>query len=401
MAELQPLKTARTAVALIFAINGFIYASWASRLPRLTEMYQMSDADLSTVLLSIAVGALVAMPITGIIIVRVGSQRLTALTSIGFVITTLLLLHSPSYGLMMGIGFLLGMCNGSMDIAMNAQAIIVEDGLKKPIMSSFHAIFSAGMLLGAGGAYLFSSLYIDLRTHLLIAGSVGLMGLIWAGQQLLEDPHQRKAGDKSPGGWKLQPGLLLIGFVAFCCMVGEGAMSEWTSLFLEEVTGATKNVATIGVATFSGAMMMGRFGGDWARATFGSRILVRGGAIIAFSGLLLGLLVPHWLVSSFGFLLVGIGLSNIVPIAYSVAGKYPGIPAGVGISTVSVIGYAGFLIGPVAIGYISDYQKGQLLEFGSSWLGDWAGLQLGLGVVLLLFLLMLIVAFGFLKIKDA
>lgn len=401
MAELPQLRTARLAIALIFATNGFIYASWASRLPRLTEMYQMSDADLSTVLLCIAIGALIAMPITGVIIVRVGSQRLTALSSLGFVALTLLLLNSPNYALMMGVGFFLGMFNGSMDIAMNAQAIIVEDGLKKPIMSSFHAVFSAGMLLGAGGAYLFSSFNIDIRTHLLIVGGVALLGLIWAGRQLLDDPHQRKAGEQSPGGWKLQPGLLLIGFVAFCCMVGEGAMSEWTSLFLEEVTGATKNVATIGVAAFSGAMMMGRFGGDWARATFGSRILVRGGAIIAFGGLLLGLLVPHWLVSSLGFLLVGIGLSNIVPIAYSVAGKFPGIPAGVGISTVSVIGYAGFLIGPVAIGYLSDYQKGQLLEFGHSWLGNWAGLQLGLGVVLLLFLLMVVVAFGFLKIKDA
>ncbi|MEO0787557.1 MAG: MFS transporter [Bacteroidota bacterium] len=388
------IKYARYAVAYTFFTVGFIYASWSSRLPRLTEMYGLNDADLSTVLLTIAIGALVAMPLTGIIIVKTGSRRLTAINAILFVVFTLLLLHSPSYIGLLGFGFCLGVMNGSTDIAMNAQAIVVEDRMGKPIMSSFHAIFSLGMLAGAAGGYAFIALGVDLRLHMIIVGVASIAGLLMSQRYLVDDPPEETEGESASKGWRLEPGLLLIGFIAFCCMMGEGAMSEWTSIFLEEVAHSTKAQATLGIAAFSGAMMMGRFGGDWARAKFGGQMLIRVGSFLAFAGLFFALFSPGVWVSTIGFLLVGLGLSNIVPIAYSIAGKYPGVPAGVGISTVTSIGYAGFLIGPVAIGYLSEYQKDLLAIPAGSWLGNWAGLQLGLGFVLLLFLLMLGVAFG-------
>ncbi|MEM8583039.1 MAG: MFS transporter [Bacteroidota bacterium] len=388
------IRHARYAVSYTFFIIGFIYASWSSRLPRLTEMYGLNDADLSTVLLTIAIGALVAMPLTGVIIVRTGSRRLTAINAILFVVFTLLLLHSPGYTALLGFGFCLGIMNGSTDIAMNAQAIVVEDRMGKPIMSSFHAIFSLGMLVGAAGGYAFIAMGVDLRLHLLIVGLASIAGLLVSQRYLVDDPPPETDAANDQKGWRLEPGLLLIGFIAFCCMMGEGAMSEWTSIFLEEVADSSQAQATMGIAAFSGAMMMGRFGGDWARAKFGGRWLIQGGSLMAFGGLFIALLFPSVWLSTMGFLLVGIGLSNIVPIAYSIAGKYPGIPSGVGISTVTSIGYAGFLIGPVAIGYLSEYQKNLLSSPSGSWLGDWAGLQLGLGFVLLLFLLMVGVAFG-------
>ncbi|MEM6397919.1 MAG: MFS transporter [Bacteroidota bacterium] len=387
------LTPSRISVSYIFFTIGFIYASWSSRLPRLMEVYDIGDAELSTVLLTIAVGALVAMPLTGIVIVKTGSKRLTAVNSLLFVLFTLLLLHSPNYFSLLVMGFCLGMMNGSVDIAMNAQAIEVEEGLGKPVMSSFHALFSLGMLAGAAGSYLFIGMQIDLRPHLLFVGIASMIGLLISHRYLIEDRIRSDQKQSTSQKWRLEVGLLFIGFIAFCCMMGEGAMSEWTSIFLVEVAESSEAQATLGVAAFSGAMMIGRFGGDWSRAKFGGPILIRGGAILAVVGLLLALVLPGVWMSTFGFLLVGLGLSNIVPIAYSIAGRYPGLPSGVGISTVTSIGYAGFLVGPVAIGYLSDYQKNLLNETGGSWLGSLAGLQVGLGFVLVLFVLMLVLAF--------
>lgn len=151
-------------------------------------------------------------------------------------------------------------------------------------------------------------------------------------------------------------------------------------------------------------MMVGRFAGDWARATYGSSILIKAGGVLALFGLTVALFFPTPILAFSGFLLVGLGLSNIVPIAYSVSGRIPGIPSGVGISSVTTIGYAGFLFGPPVIGFISDWHN-KLWESGVNpnflpFTESWRGLQLGLGFIWLLFVLLVVIAFFFLRIDD-
>ncbi|MEM9835994.1 MAG: MFS transporter [Bacteroidota bacterium] len=400
-----PLGRARLAISLIFAINGFLYANWTSRIPRLQEVYGIDNSQLGYVLLSMSIGALIAMPITGFVIVKTGSRFLTKLMLLFFIITCPLIALMPSYWALLALGIMVGMSTGSLDIAMNAQAIIVEEGLKKPIMSSFHAIFSMGMLAGAGAASLFISLGADVNVHLPIVSGISLLVALWCIRQLL--PESTLSTDSSAaegGGFKLHKVVILLGLAAFCCMMGEGAMTDWTPVYMLRIAGSPEQWAPIGQAAFSGAMMIGRFGGDWARGVYGSRALIRGGGLLALIGLSVALLFPYPISAFLGFLLVGLGLSNIVPIAYSVSGKIPGVPPGVGISSVTTIGYSGFLFGPPIIGFISDWHN-EALAAGINptewWLdGSWRGLQFGLGFIWLLFLILVIIAFFFLEVKD-
>ena len=362
----------RWAVSLIFCINGFLHANWVARLPLLQDMYELTHGGLGLVLLCSGIGALIAMPFAGRIIVRFGSHRITQVLLLASVIIQVGIPWMGHMYLLMLLYFCIGLIVGALDVAMNAQAVLVEQKHNKPIMSSFHAIFSAGMVLGAGCGALFSKLGVSLGLHLLIASTICLLGALWAVRHLIEDPHRKKGADSTEKGLIWRPELIILGLVAFCCMLGEGAMADWSTNYLEQVADASRYWAPMGLAAFATAMMVGRFLGDYARIRFGDLRLLLIGASLASLGMTIALIWPTLPTGIFGFFLVGSGLATIVPIAYSTAGSIPGLPPGLGISVVTTIGYAGFLVGPPVIGFI----------------GDWWGLRVGLGLVLLLFVLM-------------
>ncbi len=403
-----PYERARLAVSLIFAINGFLYANWTSRIPSLQTLYDIGNSQTGMVLLTLSLGSLIAMPLAGYFIVKVGSRRITAAMLLLFICTCPLLALMPSVLALMLAGMLIGMSTGSLDVAMNAQAIVVEEGLGKPIMSSFHAIFSMGMLAGAGTSSLAITLGLGLANHLLLVAVLVLPLAFWCIRQLLPEPAitpstATETTEQQRKGFRFHPTLFLLGITAFCCMMGEGAMADWTAAYMLRVAQSPEQLAPLGQAAFSGAMMIGRLGGDRARGRYGSLILIRLGAVIALTGLSVALFFPSPLLAFTGFLLVGLGLSNIVPIAYSISGKLPGIPSGVGISSVTTIGYTGFLFGPPLIGFITDYFQGGI-ERGQTllwWMGgSWQGLQFGLGFILILFSLLCFIAFFFLDLPS-
>lgn len=371
-------RQSRWAVSLIFAINGFLYANWVSRLPRLQEMYGFDHGQLGLVLLLSSLGALAAMPLTGRVIVRVGSHRITRSMLVVFCLLTPLLPVFPS-GWGLGLVLLvLGAASGALDVAMNAQAVEVELRLRKPVLSSFHAIFSAGMMLGAASGALFNRLETALFVHLLLVSSLGLLGAVWAVRRLIPEIREADGPAISIRQNMLQrPELLLLGLIAFCCMLGEGAMADWTTNYLEKVSAGGRYWSPMGLVAFATAMMITRFLGDGARQRWGDTVLLRGGALLATFGMGMALAWPVIWTGILGFFLVGMGLATIVPIAYSTAGSLPGLPAGVGISMVTTIGYAGFLLGPPVIGFVSK----------------WQGLRVGMGFVFLLFVIMLALNF--------
>ncbi len=367
------LPASRLAVSLIFSLIGFMYANLMARLPLLQEMYDLDNGALSLVLLSISIGSLVSMPITGRIIVQTGSRQLTLWGCVVFICCYPLLLLTGYYWGLLVFAFLMGMSSGTVDIAMNAQAVLVEGRIGRPAMSSFHALFSAGMMLGAAAGALFTRLEVPLLYHLLSAAAISLATLPWAMRYLIADrPDKASLSGSDQPKWRFRNDLVILGLIAFCCMLGEGAMADWSTNYLVNETAATAFLAPFGLAAFSTAMMVGRFGGDRVRARLGDYKLMRWGALVAFGGLLIVLAPGSAAVSIIGFFLVGIGLATIVPIAYSRAGTTAGMPAGMGISIVSAIGYSGFLIGPPVIGFI----------------GDALGLRTGLIFVLFLFALM-------------
>jgi fucose permease len=364
--------TPRIAVSIMFFINGFLYANWVARLPRVQEVYGLDHGDLGIVLLMAAIGAFLAMPFAGWVITRQGSRRVTAVSALLLCMVVPLLAVFPDRYSLMAAFFGLGIMTGLMDVAMNAQAVEVESRKQKPIMATFHALFSAGMMLGAGSGALFTRLDSSLLLHFGVVSGLSLLLAGWGIRGLLVDPPQKTA-DSGPAFRLPDASLLGLGLIAFCSMLGEGAMADWSTNYLLKVTHSPEATAPLGLAAFSLAMMLGRFLGDWARNVWGdSRLLIFSGLLSVLGlGLTLGILQP-W-VGILGLFLVGLGLATVVPIAYSTAGRTPGISPGVGISMVTTIGYSGFLFGPPAIGFVAD----------------WMGLRVSLGMIFLLFVLML------------
>jgi MFS family permease len=366
----------RLAVKIAFFINGFIFANWVSRLPRIQEQYHADNGTIGLVLLALSCGAVLAMPFTGWIIIKNGSRRITLFSLIMYCALVPLIPILPDILSLAILYFIMGTVTGMLDVAMNAQAVMVEQQYRKPIMTSFHALFSIGMALGAWCGALFAELGFNLTYHFAIIVGVSLIATLWVSRNLIHDsPHPSLQHD-GPLFQLPNASLMSVGVIAFCCMMGEGAMSEWSVNYMENITLASKTLAPISLSAFATAMTIGRIFGDRIRLKLGDKNLMLAGGIIATGGLSMALLFPFPYVAITGFFLVGLGLSSIVPIAYSIAGNTKDLPPGVGLAMVTTVGYTGFLFGPPVIGFIAD----------------WQSLRLALGAVAILFVAMTILS---------
>jgi MFS family permease len=362
------------AVALVFFVNGFVYASWVPRLAEIRAGLALSEGELGVALLMLAIGALVAMPLTGGLIAHHGSRTLTATTVV------LLGLALPPVAFAGGfawlcLAFLLyGAATGALDVSMNAQGIAVERAYRRPIMSSLHGMFSIGAMAGAGATGLVASQGVGIVPQLLTIGALTVLLAPLLTRVML--PAQADAGGRGEGFVLPDRRLVALGLIAFCGLLGEGAMGDWSAVYLDQSLGADVEGAAMAFAVFSLTMAIGRFSGDRIVARFGGGAVVRGGGALAALGLGATLLIGRPEVAIVGFGLIGAGLSCIFPVALSAATRTPGMAAGTAIAGVCTIGYLGFLIGPPAIGGLAEL----------------FGLPAALGAVVLLFVL--IVALG-------
>ncbi|WP_262490623.1 MFS transporter [Neolewinella marina] len=383
---------------MAFAINGLVYANWTSRLPRLQQLYDIDNGETGFVLMALALGALVAMPLAGFLIVRSGSRQLALISTLVFILSAPLMAYMPNYLALLVVMPLIGVSTGVMDVAVNAQSVEVEKLWGKPITSSFHACFSGGMFVGAGAAAGFISLGFDLGPHLITISAISTLLAVYSLRHFLYDrPGEVETGEG--GGSKFSLAIILLGLASLCTMVGEGAMADWTPLYMTRVAGSPEALAPLAQASFSGAMFLGRAFGDFGRSRLGSRAIVVGGSVLALVGVSLAILMPEPEVAIAGFGMVGLGLSNLVPVVFSQASKVPGLRPGVGISSVSTIGYAAFLFGPPVIGFVSDYQNARL-PAGMALFPGVEGLRVGLGLVALLMLVLVVLTVAFLRVDD-
>jgi hypothetical protein len=246
----------------------------------------------------------------------------------------------------------LGVFNGIMDVSMNAHAVTVERRTGRTIMSSFHALFSLGGLVGSGASLLLLSWGLTASVHMVGAAMLGLGAVLTAWGFLLP-PSTEEAGTTHAFVLPRGP-LLVLGLVTFLVLMVEGAMADWSAVYLRQSLGAAAGLGGAGYAVFSLAMATGRLTGDRLVNGFGPEALVRAGAALAACGLGGALLLHHPVAAVIGFGCVGLGLSNLIPVLFSAAGRMPGISPGVGIAAVSTTGYGGFLAGPPLVGFLAD-----------------------------------------------
>lgn len=347
-------RAARFAVAVIFLVHGILVASWVVHIPTVQARLGLSEGLLGLALLGIAGGSLVAMPATGLLVARFGSRPLTVWTSLAFCAALPLPLLA-SRPLLLGAALaVFGACAGAMDVAMNAHAVAVEQRWGRPVMSGFHAMFSLGGFAGAAlGGLLLSHGAAPLGHVAAVAAVLAVVGLAVFGRLLPAgvDVVARTPGRRlqRPSGW-----LLGLGALGFCVLLSEGAMGDWSAVYLRTARGAGPGLAAAGFATFSLTMGGARLVGDRLASRLGSVALLRWGTALAAVGLALALVPAHPYAAVAGFGLVGLGLANAVPVLYSAAGRAPGTSPGAAIATVTTIGYFGLLAGPPLIGFAAE-----------------------------------------------
>lgn len=354
-AELRTIarpRLARVSVATIFFANGAVIANWFARIPDVKQRLALSDGTLGLALLATAVGALLAQPATGWVIGRVGSRVVTIVMALLFCAVVMLLGFAPSLPVLMLVLCLLGACNGGLDVAMNAQAALVEQQYGRSIMNSFHALWSVGGLSGAVLGGLAASRGLSLTTHFLIAAGVAAVVMLLAVRGLVPD---RGAPSSHEAAFALPPRVLIpMGIVAFCALVCEGAIGDWSAIYLREGLNATAGRAATGYAVFALMMAGGRFTGDWLTMRLGSARLVRGSGVLVVAGILLALVSSTPWIAIAGFAFVGAGVSCIFPLIMSAAARTPGVTPGMGIAAMATSGYTGFLVGPPLIGSVAE-----------------------------------------------
>jgi MFS family permease len=350
----SPAERALSAIALVFLINGTLLASWISRIPAITDRHGLSTGQVGTMLMALAVGAIVSFAIAGIGINRNGSAKTTLVFGSLFALMLPLVGLSPSIWMLVPVFVLFGAGNGGMDVAMNSQGVEVEQTLGRSIINSLHGFFSLGGVVGAALGALAAGLGVSPAVHLPIVGAVALTGLWWLHSNLIPDTHMEPGAHDEPVFALPPKAMWALGVIAFCSAIGEGAMADWSALYLDDELDTGGAIAALGFAAFSLAMLIGRFSGDRLVDRYGSPLMVRVGATISSVGLAIGLLIntPVAVIISFAF--VGLGLSVLFPLVFKAAASFPGVSRGRAVAGVATIGYTGFLVGPPVLGWIAE-----------------------------------------------
>ena len=343
---------ARLAVAIIFCLNGLALANWIARIPDVKQQLGLSDQRLGLVLLCVAAGALVAQPTVGWLIGRVGSRRMTTVMLIGFCLSIVLPGMAADMLLLMGALFIFGACNGGLDVAMNAQAALVEQRYARPIMTSFHGLWSIGGLVGASIGGLIATQGVSVRAHLFGVAIVAVIIAVLATRWLVVDDDVRHEAGPS---FALPPrALVLLGLIAFGVLFCEGAIADWSAVYLRESLHSSPAIAATGFAVFSLLMAAGRLTGDALALRLGPALVVRGGGALVALGIGVAIVSDVPLIAIVGFGMIGAGLACSFPLILSAAARTPRVAANTAIAAMATVGYTGFLIGPPLIGTVAE-----------------------------------------------
>ena len=343
---------------LVFGVLGMGLAGWAPRVPDVKSQLGLSDTELGMALLAMAAGSLLFMPVTGRLIGRFGCRPVLLGSSVSFSLALVLpALAGSLTGLVVAL-FVLGAALGCLDVSANAQAAALERANGRQIMGKCHGTYSIGAIAGAIAGGVAAQAGMSVLLHLLILGLVlALASLLFLQGIPADEPDQLSDSESEP-----RPGALALpsaavwglGAVAFCALMAEGAMLDWSAVYLREHVSAEPFLAGAGFALFSAGMAAGRLICDRVAEVRGRLFIVRTGALVAAVSIVFSLIQTNPVLATLGFVAFGFGLSGILPVMFSIAGTgKAGMPPGAAIAALATTAYTGLLIGPALIGMIA------------------------------------------------
>ena len=344
--------TPRWATTGVFVVNGAAIGTWVAQIPWVQERFDLSKSAMGLVLVGMALAVILAFPVAGQAIVRHGSERMVWVGGIVCALAVNLPVLAP-HPVLVALGLaVLGGASATQDVSMNSHGVKVEKDIRRPIMSSLHAGWAFGGMAGAGFAAAGTALGLDARVTVALASALLLATLVATARRI---GHGSTAeGDDAPGFTLPSRGVVLLAILCLLVMVTEGAMADWGGLYLRQDLGASAALGALAYSFFTAGMTAGRIVGDWINHRIGAVALLRWGALL--TGVPLGavLLIGQPAAALIGLFLVGLGVSNGVPLMFSAAGRQPDTPPGPGIAAVSSMGSLGFLAGPPVIGFVAD-----------------------------------------------
>lgn len=348
------LKRTRLAIFAFYFCQGLCFSSWASRIADIKTTLALNDAAWGTILLMIPVGQICGMTMSGLLVSRIGSKRILPISIACYTLTLLAIgVASTEYALILCL-IVFGFFGNFNNIAVNTQGSTIEDMYGRSIMASFHGGWSLAGLTGAAIGLSMTTIGIKPLYHFCIIALINAILFVFNRKYLLPDPKKEKdPNDISKKKNRPETFLYLIGIVAFFGMAAEGAMSDWSGLYLKDVVHIAEKYAPLGLLAYMITMATGRFFVDHFIQKFGRRRVVECGGLLISTGLFLAVAFPNIIVTVIAFMIIGFGTSSIAPTIYSLAARSKRIPTSIALTIVSSISFLGFLMGPPVIGYIS------------------------------------------------
>jgi MFS family permease len=343
---------ARLAVAMIFLMHGVLIGGWVPHIPLAKEELGVGTGVFGWLLLALAAGGVLAMPVAGVLIHRFGSATVCRFSGLAMCVAFALPIYAASELTLAFALLLFGAALGTLDVAMNAHGVAVERQLGRAVMSAFHGWYSVGAAIGSGlGGLIVGSL--GETAHVTATLSSAAAMLTFSSRLLLPSEVDRGQSG-SHFAWPTGP-TLALGALAFLALLIEGATLDWSALYLRQIVGASVAIAGLGFVAFSTGMAATRFAGDRLRMRFGSVSLVFGSALALAAGLAAAMTVSHPLLSVLAFAVAGVGVGNIAPVLFAGGGRAEPNAPGRGIAAVTTMGYSGFLVGPPLIGMVAEW----------------------------------------------
>ena len=345
----------RIAVALVYFSMGLCFSSWASRIPDIKTALHLNDAMFGTILFALPVGQFLMMPFSGKLVTRFGSYRIIPLALPAYTICLSFLgLVQSGWQLALAL-FLFGICGNACNISINTQGVAAEKIYRRSIMSSFHGGWSlagfTGALIGIAMINLHVSPFHHFATIILVVWMI-----VWINYPFLVRSKHRAGQDEPRRKFFGRPdtSLLQLGIIGFCSTASEGAMFDWSGIYFKDVVHAPASLVVLGYTSFMIMMASGRFVADYFVSKIGRKRLMQICGLMISAGLFTAVFFPYLISCTIAFMLVGLGVSSMVPSVYSAAGRHSKIPTGIALATVSSVSFLGFLMGPPLIGYISQ-----------------------------------------------